>query len=288
MSDVLFLRIAAQASVKVLYSWGSVGAQAVLTRTMARLGAGLQVVLRRLSGVGGVAGDGLLGWRRLHSIYSHFVPACFHPGLLDELFHHGLDSVQHVLVASMPRCGPCIQHADIKVAVSVVGHSRLGLLRSGGLARARQHHALGILGGNDAVLLEVVDLLDELLADLLDAGADVDGHDPQRLLALLGRVGLALGLGRLDGVVGELADGGGGVDEELGQLAVDAAERVDVGGGNLGVRLRLQARGRLGRRAMPGGALGRWGWRVPRLAGCLRCEAGGVAHGGSGASDGRQ
>jgi hypothetical protein len=222
---------------------------------------------------GSVDGVGGLGWPRLCSIDSHFVSTCFDAGPLDELFDHGLDSVQHVLVASVSRGGPRIQHADVKVAVSVVGHGRLGVLRSGSLAWAWRHDALGVLGGDDAVLLEVVDLLDELLTDLLDARADVDGHDPQGLLALLGRVGSALCLGRLDGVVGELADGGGEVGQQLRQLAVDLAECVDVGGGDLAVRLRVLARGGFGRAVRVG------------FAGCCARRAlllfdGRVGHGG--------
>lgn len=91
----------------------------------------------------------------------------------------------------------------------------------------------------DAVSFEIVDLLDQGLAYLTYTEPDKHGLDPQSLLASLRGIWLMSLTWRLDGVVGELADGGCEVGEQLWKLLVDFTQFVDMGSGDLVVRLRL-------------------------------------------------
>jgi hypothetical protein len=158
---------------------------------------------------------------------------------LHQILHHGLDPVQHIVPTNMSRSRPCVQHTHIEVAITAILNARLRIDNVRSRPLLWHGSVLGVFGWYDTISFEIVDLLGQLLAYLVDGGAHVQGHDPESFLSGFWRVGLVCGSWGLDWVVGELADGGREVGEEFWKLLVYAAESINVGRGDLVVCLRF-------------------------------------------------
>jgi hypothetical protein len=179
----------------------------------------------------------------LSAIDGHFLAICVVSASSEQLVQHAAYSLQHVVAANLARGDSCIQNTNVEIAVAAVLNTSLGITLLGFVLVCLDRGEFLVLCGDDLVVLEVVDLGDEVGAEQLDKAAGDVGEVAQVVLASLQRVAVwAFLLG--DWVVGELRHGRGEVDEDPGQLGVDVVEGVDVGGGDLAIRL-LLGRGRL-------------------------------------------
>jgi hypothetical protein len=177
------------------------------------------------------------------AIDSHFLAICVVSASSEQLVQHASYSLQHVVAANLARGDSCIQNTNVEIAVAAVLDASLGIALLGVVLVCLDGGEFWVLCGNDLVVLEVVDLGNEVGAEQLDKAAGDVGEVAQVVLASLQRVAVwAFLFG--DWVVCELRHGRGEVDEDPGQLGVDVVEGVDVGGGDLAIRL-LLGRGRL-------------------------------------------